>query len=112
MIAVVTAGRADMGTGKKVWAKEYDGHGGVCVTDQDGQQVGFVSPGPKQAENAALVFAAPDLLAACEAWVAYFDRLMRDDEPGDPVAQARNYYHRARLEQTRAAVAKAKGGAA
>lgn len=51
------------------------------------------------------------LLAACKAWVDYFDRLCRDDEPGDPLAEARNKYHAARVNQTRAAIALAEGGA-
>src|SRR4051794_16928910 len=42
---------------------------------------------------AASAIAAPDLLAACKSWVAYFDRLCRDDEPGDPLAAARNHFH-------------------
>lgn len=48
-----------------------------------------------------------DLLSACQAWVKYFDDLSRNDEPGDRLAEARNKFHRARVEMTRAAIARA-----
>jgi hypothetical protein len=50
-----------------------------------------------------------DLLAACESWVAYFDQLDDLSEPGHSLVEN---YHRKRVEATRAAVSKAKGGAA
>lgn len=53
--------------------------------------------------------AAPDLLAACKAWLRYFDQLEADSEPGDPLAEARLLYHGKRIAMTRAAVAKAEG---
>ncbi len=53
------------------------------------------------------ISAVPELLAACQAWVEYWDTLTAHDEPGDPLAKMRNRYHRRRVEQTRAALAKA-----
>jgi hypothetical protein len=55
------------------------------------------------------VNAHDELLAACKAWVDYFDALTRNDEPGDELAKIRNDFHRARIEATRAAIAKATG---
>lgn len=63
-------------------------------------------------QNARLLVAAPELLAACKAWVSYFDKLDRDAEPGDPLAEARRHFHSARVEATRAAIRKAETGGA
>lgn len=59
------------------------------------------------AEVERLRAANAGLLAACRSWVDYFDRLTRDDEPGDPLAELRNHFHRERVEATRAAIAQA-----
>jgi hypothetical protein len=53
-----------------------------------------------EAANARLISAAPDLLRACEAWLAHLD-------PGDSLYSEAET---ALIRQTRAAVAKAAGG--
>lgn len=63
--------------------------------------------------NAAFIVRAANnhdrLIEACKAWVEYFDRLARDDEPGDLMAEARNEFHKARVDMTRAAISAAEG---
>lgn len=61
--------------------------------------------------DAAMIAAAPELLAACQAWVDYFDELTRDDEPGDRLAEIRRRFHQERVDATRAAIVKATGAA-
>jgi hypothetical protein len=62
-----------------------------------------------QEANAQLVAAAPDLLSACKAWVDYFDDLNRHADPFDALTRIRNRFHEKRVEQSRAAIAKAEG---
>lgn len=64
-------------------------------------------PDYDKAEWMALQQQYDGLLAACKAWLAYMDRLDAESEPGDPLAEARRFYHGKRVEMTRAAVAKA-----
>jgi hypothetical protein len=58
---------------------------------------------------ARLFTAAPELLAACEAWVAYMDKLDADSEPGDQLTLLRRHFHAERVEMARDAIRKAKG---
>jgi hypothetical protein len=58
-----------------------------------------------------LAVAAPDLLAACEAWARFADELENNADPLDPVTQIRNRIHGRRIAQTRNAITKAKGNA-
>jgi hypothetical protein len=46
------------------WSASHDGHGGICITDSEERQVGFVSNRPTQDANAALIAAAPELYEA------------------------------------------------
>ena len=43
------------------WTAAHDGHGGVCIDDANGRQIGFISGRPEQADHAALMIAAPAL---------------------------------------------------
>jgi hypothetical protein len=45
------------------WTAAHDGHGGICLDDAQGRQIGFVSARPEQDAHAALLKAAPLLLA-------------------------------------------------
>ena len=45
------------------WTAAHDGHGGICLDDAQGRQIGFVSARPEQDVHAALLKAAPLLLA-------------------------------------------------
>ncbi len=49
--------------------------------------------------NAYLIAAAPDLLAACKAWLKHYDEFVRDKQIGDEPG----------IAEMRAAVAKAEG---
>lgn len=51
----------------EIWTKQYDGHGGICISDREGRQIGFVSPGKNQDSHARLMAAAPELLEALES---------------------------------------------
>lgn len=44
------------------------------------------------------------VVEALKMWVDYFDRLERDDEPGDPIAIARKQFHGERIAAARAAL--------
>lgn len=48
-----------------------------------------------------------ELLAVCQSWVDYFDKLERDSDPDDPLVEARRLYHAKRIDATRAAIAAA-----
>lgn len=41
------------------WTSRFDGHGGICVEDANGRQIGFLSNRPGQEDHAALLVAAP-----------------------------------------------------
>ncbi|OZI26934.1 hypothetical protein CAL26_04995 [Bordetella genomosp. 9] len=72
-----------------------DGHGGICIDDADGRQVGFVSLRKEQEPNARLIAAAPELLEALE------ELLWRAEcELSDPTTE---------VDNARAAIAKAIG---
>ena len=43
------------------WTSHFDGHGGICVEDANGRQIGYLSNRPGQEEHAALLVAAPTL---------------------------------------------------
>ncbi len=58
--------------------------------------------------NAKLIAASPDLLAALENWLHYFERRI-ELETSDPLYQVTLSVHGERVTQTRAAIAKAKG---
>lgn len=75
-----------------------------CIPEEDYDDVNL-----ECAANARLIAAAPDLLAACQSWVSYFDQLQRLCEPGDPLNVARQQFHGERVNRTRAAIAKAAG---
>ena len=45
------------------WTAAHDGHGGICLEDAQGRQIGFVSARHEQETHAALLKAAPLLLA-------------------------------------------------
>lgn len=45
------------------WNAAHDGHGGIRLDDAEGRQIGFVSVRPEQDVHAALLKAAPLLLA-------------------------------------------------
>jgi hypothetical protein len=45
------------------WSAAHDGHGGICLDDAQGRQIGFLSARPEQDAHAALMKAAPLLLA-------------------------------------------------
>lgn len=57
------------------WESKYDGHGGMCINDANGQQVGYVCKrnGGVQEANAKLIDAAPDSLAMLQRLLAWFD---------------------------------------
>lgn len=69
----------------------------------------------RNAENAAtarLIAAAPAMLAelraclaACKAWLTYFDRLDEDSEPDDPLRALRHQQHGKRIVMLRTRVA-------
>ena|ERR1019366_2409143 len=63
--------------------------------------------------NAAFILTAcnvhDDAVAACQAWVEYFDEL-QSQNPGDPLAEARELYHGKRIAACRKVVKRAKGG--
>ncbi len=48
------------------WTAAHDGHGGVCLDDANGRQIGFLSSRPEQDAHAALFKAAPHLLTALQ----------------------------------------------
>lgn len=50
-----------------------------------------------------------DLVAACEAWIAWAEHLDAISSPDDPMRKVRSEMHKKRLDACRAAVAKAKG---
>lgn len=52
------------------------------------------------ADDVRLIAAAPDLLAACRQWLAFYDKAVRQDCFGDEPG----------ISEMRAAVSKAKGG--
>lgn len=84
------------------------------ILDDRGDLVATVHYGGGRSEvevhaNARLFAAAPQLLQACKDWVAYFDNLERNSDPGDTLAKARRMYHGPRVEQTRDAIASAEG---
>ena len=89
-----------IGNGDAVWR---EGHPGVLFTVDD-----LGGKDPRSAEqieaDARLIAAAPDLLAACEAIVAEDDRLLAS---GDCLTDICDH-----IDRARAAIAKAKGGAA
>lgn len=60
---------------KQQWRWSYDGHGGISIDAVDGRQIAFVRHGHQA--NAALLAAAPELLAACESLP--LDMLDRED---------------------------------
>lgn len=72
-----------------------------------GTHVLTVEDGPKAYETAGFVLRACNshdaLVAACKAWVDYFEKLDADN-PNDPLAEARRVYHGKRLKDTKAAL--------
>ena len=56
-----------MKTAPTPWVATHDGHGGICLDDADGRQIGLVSARPEQKAHAALLRAAPALFAALQA---------------------------------------------
>lgn len=81
------------------WETRYDGHGGICLSDADGRQIGFLSLRKEQEANARLIAAAPDLLDALQ-------ELMMFEED-----RAFSMFKRVEVKnKARAAIAKATGG--
>ncbi len=79
-------------------------HVGVLMIGHDGSAEGNA--------NAQLAITAPDLLAALEEQVAEFDKRMREYVEGDDlgVADIAMKHHGARMDRSRAVIAKARGG--
>lgn len=96
----------------------YDGHQTIATMRSTNRTVSIVAP--RHAEpcghqatdaNAAFIVRAcnahDDLVAALQAWVAWFDRLDREADPGDPLTAARHKFHGDRINASRNAINKA-----
>lgn len=65
------------------WTTEHDGHGGICLNDAEGRQIGFVSLRPDQDAHAALLKAAPEMLKCLRAVEVLFAPQCRDSTQAD-----------------------------
>ncbi len=103
----------------------HEGMGAVmAIIDGKPRQVATVTGGAPQygdagtepqailLANADLIAASPDLLASLEEQVTEFDRRMREyaDAGDHQIAAIARRHHGARIERSRAAIAKARGG--
>ena len=94
-----------VGKGGRVIAEVYGPEHYPCSDDD-----GYFEATEEQDEYGQLLAAAPDLYAACEEWLGWYDQTIRNATDGDDDVRANivRKLHGDRAERTRAALAKAR----